>query len=155
MRRASIVLCSAALLGACAKAASPAAPAPQPVQIPIRPTSPFDAHWLAAVVELTRLEDRKEFDAVRLGGLLQDANADIRGRAAISIGRIGDRRGVPLLLSIAENNPAASLALGVLGDTSAAVMHALADNARRFNLPDGVFALGKLGGDSARAVLEE
>src|SRR5207247_2260859 len=132
MRRTSIITCTAALLGGCAPAAPPPAPTPAPVIIPIRPTSQFDQHWLTAVVELMRLEDRKEFDAARLSALLQDGNTDVRNRAAVALGRIGDRCGVPLLLSVAENNAAASLALGLLGDTSAAVMHVLADNARRF-----------------------
>ncbi|MEW6050699.1 MAG: peptidylprolyl isomerase [Candidatus Zixiibacteriota bacterium] len=65
-------------------------------------------------------EDRREFSA-RLKGYLADPNVEIRRRAALAVGRIGDKRGSELLYTLVMDSSldvagAAAFALGLMQD---------------------------------------
>jgi HEAT repeat protein/cyclophilin family peptidyl-prolyl cis-trans isomerase len=63
-------------------------------QQPRRPLSPGDIDDIARLV---MLEDHREFDTTDLSRLLASSHPEVRRRAAVSIGRIADRRGYALL----------------------------------------------------------
>jgi cyclophilin family peptidyl-prolyl cis-trans isomerase/HEAT repeat protein len=157
------------LLAAVAAALACATPAPPvvPEMPPPPPASPrpviLDESAIGAIAELLRMEDRRRIDSVRVAGLLAHPEAQVRGRAALAVGRIGDRRMAPLLIGALGDTAvyvraSSSLALGELGDTSAAVLGALADLA--LNAPrddsaavEAVAALGRLGTVAGRDAL--
>src|SRR5690606_23433610 len=114
---------------ACATAPPPP-PAPAPAPAPRLTDADIDA-----LADLLRLEDRREYDGAALRAGLQHPNPHVRRRAALAVGRIGDRRGTPLLLDALTDTSAlvradAAFALGLLRDSSAVVVHALAALAR-------------------------
>ncbi|MBX6365484.1 MAG: peptidylprolyl isomerase, partial [Gemmatimonadetes bacterium] len=91
---------------------------------------------VATIARLLRLEDRREFDDSTLRAALRAPTPEVRRRAALAAGRIGDRAATPLLLAaLADTAPSvragAAFALGLLRDTSAAVADSLAALARR------------------------
>jgi HEAT repeat protein/cyclophilin family peptidyl-prolyl cis-trans isomerase len=51
------------------------------------------------IATLLKLEDTRQFDALALGRILTSTHAEVRRRAAVSIGRIADPRGLALLES--------------------------------------------------------
>lgn len=51
------------------------------------------------IATLLKLEDTRQFDALALGRLLKSTHPEVRRRAAVSIGRIADPRGLALLES--------------------------------------------------------
>ena len=117
------------------------ASAPPPVPPPPPPAAPrlTDAD-IDAIADLLRLEDRREYDEAALRAGLEHPNLEVRRRAALAIGRIGDRRGTSLLLQALEDTSAlvradAAFALGQLRDSSAAVVRALAELVRRGGAP--------------------
>src|SRR5881398_3466326 len=59
-----------------------------------RPLSSADVDDIA---RLEMLEDRRQFDGAEFGKLLNSRHPEVRRRAAVSIGRIADKRGLPLL----------------------------------------------------------
>jgi len=61
-----------------------------------RPLSPAD---IDAIATLLKLEDTRQYDEAALGQVLKSAHPEVRRRAAISIGRIADPRGLTLLQS--------------------------------------------------------
>src|SRR6185369_9449189 len=76
------------------------------------------------------LEDRREFESARYTAWMQATADEVRRRAAISLGRIGDRRATPLLLTaLSDSSPRvrrdAAFALGILDDSSMAVVNGL------------------------------
>jgi cyclophilin family peptidyl-prolyl cis-trans isomerase/HEAT repeat protein len=142
-------------------AACAAPPPPVVVEPPPPPAPPPPAHVIldesaiGAIAELLRMEDRRVVDSVRVAGLLVHPEPQVRGRAALAAGRVGDRRMAPLLIralgdSAVYVRASAALALGQLGDTSVAVVRALADVAL-LSPPDdtaaveATAALGRLG----------
>lgn len=148
-------------LAACASA-PPEAPAPP------RPRVLLGDAEVHAIAEILRLEDRREFDAVRLSALLGDAYPEVRRRAALAAGRIGDRRATPLLLqALGDPTPEvradAAFALGELGDTTTRVVRALYDLASATGgepeaiavAVEAAAALGKIGSPAARQALEQ
>lgn len=116
----------AVIAAACARAplrSAPERPAPEPVIL-------SDAE-VSAIAEVLYFEDRREFDSTRLAALSEFASAEVRRRAALALGRIGDRRATALLLQALDDpDPSvwadAAFALGELGDTAADVARALA-----------------------------
>ena len=76
-----------------------------------RPTAPPTAPRFGSAAEaeaaLLALEDRRAFDADVLTGASRSADPAIRARAALSLGRLGDDRGRPLLRELlADASPA-------------------------------------------------
>jgi HEAT repeat protein/cyclophilin family peptidyl-prolyl cis-trans isomerase len=63
-------------------------------QSPHRPLSPGDVD---AIAHLVMLEDQRMFDSTDLSRFLASPHAEVRRRAAQSIGRIADKRGYALL----------------------------------------------------------
>ena len=59
-----------------------------------RPLSRAD---IDAIATLLKLEDTRQYDEAALGQILKSAHPEVRRRAAISIGRIADPRGLALL----------------------------------------------------------
>jgi cyclophilin family peptidyl-prolyl cis-trans isomerase/HEAT repeat protein len=77
------------------------------------------------LAQLLSLEDRRAFDLASLRRAAQHPDALIRAQAAVAIGRIGDRAGTPLLVTLLSDPDStvrlqAAFALGTLGDTTAA-----------------------------------
>jgi len=117
------------------------------------------------LAQLLRLEDRREFDLAALQRSAQDPDSMMRAQAAVAIGRIGDRAGVPVLMTLL-NDPdttvraEAAFALGALRDSSAAE-----ELARRVNgFPaiaagrdqiEMVSALARIGGPAAAQAVDE
>jgi cyclophilin family peptidyl-prolyl cis-trans isomerase/HEAT repeat protein len=115
------------------------------------------------LAQLLLLEDRREFDIASLRRAAQHPDALIRAQAAVAIGRIGDRAGTPLLLTLLADGDStvraqAAFALGTVRDTAAA-----AELARRLEaFPavtadsdrlEMVTALAKIGGQAAARAL--
>ncbi len=99
--------------------AAPASPTPSPAPTPAA-VSRF-ASMAEAGPALLSLEDRRAFDARVLEAAVASTQADVRARAALAAGRIGDDRGAaPLrrLLEdpVAEVRTTAAFAAGVLRD---------------------------------------
>ena len=67
---------------------------PLSAQSPKRPLSPSDIDGIARLI---MLEDHREFDSTDLSRLLASQHPEVRRRAALSIGRIADKRGYSLL----------------------------------------------------------
>lgn len=85
-----------------------------------RPLSDADVD---AIARLVMMEDRRAFDAAELSRLFASSHPEVRRRAAISIGRIFDKRGIALLRARpldADTSVAAAtvFAVGHLRDTS-------------------------------------
>jgi len=73
---------------------------------------------VATGIQILKAEDARRYDAV-LEGLLRSPNAAIRTRAALAVGRIGDKRAIPALAALFEDRKnsgsvwtAAAFALG-------------------------------------------
>jgi len=127
------------LVGAWAACASAPAPPPPPPPPPAPVPRLADAD-IDAIADLLRLEDRREYDEAALRAALEHPNPEVRRRAALAIGRIGGRRSTPLLLQALADTSAlvragAAFALGESGDSSAAVVRALAALAHRAGAP--------------------
>src|SRR5690606_17445374 len=110
------------LVGAWAACASAPAPEPPPPPPPAPAPRLADAD-IDAIADLRRLEDRREYDEAVLRAGFEHPNPEVRRRAALAIGRIGDRRGTPLLLQALTDTSAlvradAAFALGESGDSS-------------------------------------
>ena len=88
---------------------------------------PAGAQATAAVADLAQLlslEDHRTFDAAILERALQHPDSSVRRRAAMSMGRIGDRAATPLLIRMLTDRDTlvrteAVFALGELGDQAA------------------------------------
>lgn len=123
------------------------------------------------IARILRFEDHRSYDAAAFDSLLDDAAVEVRRRAVTAAGRIGDHAAVPLLLGALEADPSpavradAAFALGLLGDTSSAVIGGL-----EAAVPGGwvtgaaaetpvvvevVAALGRLGVDRARELVRD
>ncbi|MGD8279262.1 MAG: HEAT repeat domain-containing protein, partial [Gemmatimonadota bacterium] len=122
---------SPAILGLLVAACAGVAPPPPSAPVPVGPT-PLTDREVGIVARLVRHEDERRLDSLAFRAWQADSNPEIRRRAALAIGRIGDRSGTDLLLGALGDSTAtvrreAAFALGELGDTSAAVTTALAD----------------------------
>jgi cyclophilin family peptidyl-prolyl cis-trans isomerase/HEAT repeat protein len=126
---------------------------------------PLSAREVNAAAGLLRLEDRREYDAAALGAAAADASAEVRRRAVLAAGRIGDKRATPLVaarLADADSSVAASaaFALGLLRDTTAvpALTRLLrpADVARRPTvIGEAALALGKMPTQAGKQAVED
>ncbi len=78
------------------------------------------------LLRIVRAEDERRFDAADIGALLSDASANVRRRAAIGAGRIGDARAVAPLVNLLREDQniyvraAAAFALGEIESPDAA-----------------------------------
>jgi cyclophilin family peptidyl-prolyl cis-trans isomerase/HEAT repeat protein len=154
--RASLAL--VILAGACSPERPPVAPAP-----PAPPVHLDDAA-VEAIADLLRLEDRREFDRTAIARYLEDAEPEVRRRAALAAGRIRGEGARELLLSaLADSAPQvraeAAFALGLLGDTARPVVEALSARAMDDREDDAVrvealAALGKLTAPGALAPIQ-
>jgi HEAT repeat protein/cyclophilin family peptidyl-prolyl cis-trans isomerase len=61
-----------------------------------RPTK-LDSAAVSSIATLLQLEDTRTFDSVALGRLLQAPHPEVRRRAALTVARLNDKRGVALL----------------------------------------------------------
>jgi cyclophilin family peptidyl-prolyl cis-trans isomerase/HEAT repeat protein len=116
------------------------------------------------LAQLLQLEDSRQFDLGALRAAAQHPDTLVRGEAALAIGRIGDRAGVPLLLTLLQDPDTnvradAAFALGLLADTAAA--EELARQVGLFPATAGgpdqlemVSALAKIGGPAAARALD-
>lgn len=126
---------------------------------------PLAARDLATAATLLRLEDRREPDAAALTSAAADVSAEVRRRAVLAAGRIGDRRATPTIaahLTDADTSVAASaaFALGLLRDTSAvpalAALLRAADVARRPSVVgEAALALGKMPTQAGKQAVED
>lgn len=128
---------------------------------PVTPAPPLAAADLDTIAELIRLEDRREFDATRFNAWLALPHPEMRSRAAVGIGRIGDRAGTQLILRTLSDTSVlvrknGAFALGELGDTSALVVQGLAHAARQADSVgvEAIAALAKLGTAAAYTTIE-
>ncbi|HET7234048.1 MAG TPA: peptidylprolyl isomerase [Longimicrobium sp.] len=120
---------------------------------------------LTAAANLLRLEDRREFDPASLSAAAQGANAELRRRAVLAIGRIGDKRGTALVtprLADADTAVAASaaFALGLLRDTTAIpalaeVLHTANVARRPTVVGEAALALGKMPTQRGKQAVED
>lgn len=111
--------------------------------------------------EVLRLEDRREFDVARFANWLRLPVPEVRRRAALGAGRIGDRQAAPLLIpllgdSIEVVRVDAAFALGELNDTSAVVIAALSTAARGQDsvAVEAIASLGRLAVPSSYDLIE-
>jgi HEAT repeat protein len=58
---------------------------------------------LGVKVEIAQAEDARRYDAV-LENLMKSPNTDVRARAALAAGRIGDDKAIPALVALLEND---------------------------------------------------
>ena len=122
----------------------------------------LDPSEIEDLATLLQMEDVRALDTGVADRLLRAASPEVRGRAALAIGRIGDRSGTPLLLdalqdSVAQVRTRAALALGKHADSSVAVITALSTAALRDRpavAAEAAAALGRLRSASGRAALD-
>jgi cyclophilin family peptidyl-prolyl cis-trans isomerase/HEAT repeat protein len=161
-----VTLCLALFLGVLVGLGGCGPLEPPPTLGPERDRLALSPAEVDAIATLLMLEDHRSFDAQRFGPLLGHPSDEVRRRAVTAAGRIGDRAAVPLLLGTLARDPRApvradaAFALGLLGDTSAAVIEGLRAAAPRDWRPvrpeetsvvvEVIGALGRIGGDRAR-----
>jgi cyclophilin family peptidyl-prolyl cis-trans isomerase/HEAT repeat protein len=81
---------------------------------------PLAAADLSDLATLLKLEDTRQYDEAALARVLKSAHPEVRRRAAISVGRINDARGLTLLQAVrADRDPAvAAAAVFAIGQIS-------------------------------------
>jgi peptidylprolyl isomerase len=116
---------------------------------------------IADIAVLLKLEDTRQFDKAELGRILQSKHAEVRRRAAVSIGRINDQRGAELL-EAARNDSNAEVAASIVFATGQLKLaSAVAWLDERLSSPqtppavsrEAAQALGKIQTPEARAAL--
>ena len=142
---------------ACASAPPPPPAAPPPPPPPPLPAPDYIGEpAIEALAVLLRMEDRRSFDRAAIEPLLADSSALVRSRAVLAAGRLRDAAATQLLVrALADEHPGvradAAFSLGLLGDTAASTLDALArtalDQDARYTAAavEAVAALGKLG----------
>jgi cyclophilin family peptidyl-prolyl cis-trans isomerase/HEAT repeat protein len=123
-----------------------------------------DAGSAGDLGQLLSLEDRRQFDGAILLRAAQHPDAVVRARAAMAMGRIGDRAATVLLLPMLQDQDSmvrteTAFALGELGDPAAvpelaALAGRFPPNAQGELVIEIVTALAKLGGPEAERALE-
>jgi hypothetical protein len=148
---ASALLAAAFVFTAHAANASAQATQPPPLAI----------NDIADITTLVMLEDRREFDSTALARILRSSHPEVRRRAAVSVGRIANPGGRPLLVAArgdADTAVAASVvfATGQLYDTaSVGWLESLLSTATATPTVavEAAGALGKIRSAETRAVL--
>lgn len=123
-----------------------------------------DAGSAGDLGQLLSLEDRRQFDGAILQRAAQHPDAVVRVRAAMAMGRIGDRAATALLLPMLQDQDSivrteTAFALGELGDRAAvpelaALVSRFPPNAQGELVIEVVTALAKLGGPEAERAME-
>jgi cyclophilin family peptidyl-prolyl cis-trans isomerase/HEAT repeat protein len=165
MTRIPLLLLGFAALVACGPTAPPLDPGPE------RARHDLDDAEIEAIATVLRLEDHRAFEPGVFQEILASPSVEVRRRAVVAVGRIGDPAASALLVQMLarDGSPAvradAAFALGLLGDTSTVVLDALRAAAPRDWTPvrdaettvvvEVVGALGRLGTDRARAEVVE
>ena len=116
------------------------------------------------LANLIAAEDARQWDEPTLRAALSHPDSSVRSLAVMSVGRLRDARGVPLLVprlrdpdSLVQANTA--FALGILGDTTA--VSSLIERARDLQKLSGptalelITAIARLGGDRAAGFLSD
>lgn len=157
MRR---VACAVTLAASASGCAPMAAPGGEPIPAVVR-LEPADITGLA---ELLRMEDARQLDTALVARHLANPLPEVRARAALAAGRVPGPAATSLLLRAVTDGDAgvrarAAFALGIAGDTSAAVIEALAAIAADGRTQPGpareaAAALGLLASPAARPALE-
>ncbi|HEX2166416.1 MAG TPA: peptidylprolyl isomerase [Longimicrobiales bacterium] len=155
--RSILPLLVALLAPACARPFV-TAPEPEPTLHPVQ----LDDTAISALAALLRMEDARDLDTAIVAHHLLSPVPEVRARAALAGGRIGDPDATPLLLRALADSAAtvrarAAFALGELGDTSTAAIIALNTVALRDQLSaaiEAVAALGRLGGHAGRTAVD-
>jgi peptidyl-prolyl cis-trans isomerase B (cyclophilin B) len=122
---------------------------------------PLTAADIGDIATLEMLEDRRQFDSTELARLLTSGHPEVRRRAAITVGRIADKRGIALLRAMpldVDTAVAASVvfAVGQLRDsTTVGWLDSLLNNPRTKPTVAGeaAIALGKIKTAGARITL--
>jgi cyclophilin family peptidyl-prolyl cis-trans isomerase/HEAT repeat protein len=148
---------AATLLAACGPRQAIVMPEPRPGPVFLEPGD------VSAVAALLHMEDSRVLDVSLVQRLLQDDLPEVRGRAALAAGRVRDRRATPLLLHALSDSDAtvrarAALALGLLADSSDAVIAALSSvalgDAATAPAAEAVAVLGRLGLEQGRGAID-
>jgi cyclophilin family peptidyl-prolyl cis-trans isomerase/HEAT repeat protein len=123
-----------------------------------------DQAQVGDLAQLLSLEDRRQFDVAALRRAALNPEALVRVQAAVALGRIGDRAGTPLLLTLLADQDTtvrteSAFALGLLRDTSAVdeLAHRLDAFPTVASDPDQleiVTALARIGGPAAARAIE-
>ena len=129
--------------------------------LPAQTKAPLSPSDIDDIARLLMLEDRRQFDEADLSRLIKSAHPEVRRRAAVSVGRIGDPRGTPLLASARADRDidvAASVvfATGQLKDPSTVSWLSGLLSSRSTPTPvarEAAIALGKIQIPAARAAL--
>lgn len=128
----------------------------------VAPLAAQDPATVEALAPLLMMEDRRAFDAAVLAPRLTNPDALIRRTAVMTIGRIGDRRGVALLLPLLADPDGSVVtttffALGLLRDSSTvgAIMARLRspDSLSADAVGEAATALARIGGATAARYL--
>jgi len=133
--------------------------------VPLSPSAqrrqPLSSADIDDIATLLKLEDIRQFDEASLSRILQSSHPEVRRRAAVTIGRIADKRGADLLEKARADHDAnvsasAVFAIGQLRlPASVATLDAiLADSATPAVVArEAAQALGKIQAPQARAAL--
>lgn len=159
---ASVLAALLGLAAACATAGDPLVPGPE------REAVDLDEMEVRALAQILGYEDRRSYDADAFERFL-DGSVEVRRRAVVAAGRIGDPAAAGLVARVLDDDPSttvradAAFALGVLGDTSRMVLASLREAVPAGWVPpraaettvvvEVVHALGKLASDPARAMV--
>jgi len=135
---ATLVVATGLVHGCAGRNPPPNAPQPQSQPqppaasaTPAPSNAPPAAPAVASEERLLELEDRRAFDAPMLERAAAGSTPELRARAALALGRIGDERAVPSLRRLlSDSSPevrrSAAFAVGILGDPSPALAASLA-----------------------------
>ncbi|MFZ5623163.1 MAG: peptidylprolyl isomerase [Gemmatimonadota bacterium] len=120
------------------------------------------ASTVDTLARLMAIEDARDFQPALLGAALRSRRVLVRRTAAMTAGRIGDRRAAPLLvraLADADTGVQANalFALGLLRDTSAisAIAARVAHGGGKSAIVEGVTALARIGGSEVARLFGE
>lgn len=129
-----------------------------------RPARAQDQSFVPDLALLLALEDRRELDGAALRRAAQHPDTLVRRRAAMAMGRIGDRGATPILLPMLADRDSdvraeAAFALGQLKDSAAArelarLLDGFASMTTGDFMVEVVTALAKIGGPTAEAALD-
>jgi cyclophilin family peptidyl-prolyl cis-trans isomerase/HEAT repeat protein len=152
--------CLVAVLGAgcAAKTAAPPPASPAPPAAPVIPIE-RKAAWILRLEQQRVLRDSSV--GADLVALTSDADAGVRRRAALALGRIGDLSAVPTLVTALSDSEeavrgTAAFSLGLLGDAQAvpALQTALSDTSAivRGRAAEGLGLIGAAAASAASAI---
>lgn len=157
---AAIGLVAVLGIASCGPKKAPAAPTPPPAAPPA-PVIPIErkAAWILRLEQQRTLRDSTA--GADLVALTADADAGVRRRSALALGRIGDVSAVPALITALSDSEEAvrgiaAFSLGLLGDAQAvpALQKALSDTSAvvRGRAAEGLGLIGTAAAGSAQAI---